>query len=67
MPKIWRYDERSLIIYHLVQGEYREALTSLALPMLTAELLSKFLARGRQGDQYQTLLAFEEWLNSQPV
>ena len=67
VPEIWRYDERSLIIYHLVQGEYREALTSLALPMLTAELLSKFLARGRQGDQYQTLLAFEEWLNSQPV
>lgn len=63
VPEIWRYDERELIIYHLEQDEYVQRLYSRALPMLTAHLLSEFLARGRREDQYQTLLAFEDWLN----
>jgi hypothetical protein len=37
---------------------------SQALPMLTADILSEFLARSKREGQYETLLAFEEWLNT---
>ena len=63
--EIWRYDERSLIMYHLEEGKYVEASSSLALPMLTPEVLSEFLGRSQRKDQYEVLLAFEDWLNSQ--
>ena len=60
VPEIWRYDERSLIIYHLEESQYVEASSSLALPMLAGDVLSEFLGRSQREDQYEILLAFEE-------
>ena len=64
VAEIWRYDEQSLIIYHLKEGEYVVAPNSVALPMLTDAVLSKFLARVQNEDQYEVLLAFENWLST---
>lgn len=67
VPEIWRYDAQSLTIYHLEAGSYAIKPASQALPVLTADVLSEFLSRNQIEGQYETLLAFEEWLGSQQV
>jgi len=64
VPEIWRYDGKAFFMYLLKQGQYVEAQSSLALPMLTPGVLSEFLNRSQQNDQYDILLAFEEWLET---
>ena len=67
VSEIWRYDERSLIIYHLEAGQYVEMPASRAFPILSADVLSEFLGRIRREDQYEILLSFEEWLAERQV
>jgi Uma2 family endonuclease len=64
VPEIWRYDGKMLTIYHLEGGQYGTTAQSTALPMLSSDTLTQFLKRGQQEDQYETLLAFEEWLQA---
>lgn len=64
VPEIWRYDGASLTIYHLRDEQYVVSEASLALPLLTSAVLTEFLARSPKQDQYDILLAFEEWLSA---
>jgi hypothetical protein len=52
VPEIWCYDEGVLKIYHLQDGDYIEAETSLALPQLPVQELPQLIeahrARGRR-------------------
>jgi Uma2 family endonuclease len=64
VPELWRYDGDSLTIYHLRDGQYVLSEASRALPILTSAVLTGFLARSPKEDQYDILLAFEEWLKS---
>ena len=65
VPELWRYDGKSMTIYHLEHGEYFTTDSSHALPMLASDILTEFLARVKKEDQYETLLAFEQWLSLQ--
>ncbi len=65
VPELWRYDGEALTIYHLRDRQYVLADASLALPILTSTLLTEFLARSPKEDQYDIVLAFEEWLKAQ--
>ena len=65
VPELWRYDGDSLTIYHLRDGQYVLSDASQALPVLTSAVLTEFLARSPKEDQYDIVLAFEEWLNGQ--
>jgi len=62
VPEIWRYDGQRLSIYHWQSDTYIPAAVSQALPLLTSELLTEFLARTRDEDENAVLLAFERWL-----
>jgi len=62
ISELWRYDGEALTIYHLRGGQYVLADASLALPILTSTVLTEFLARSPKEDQYDIVLAFEEWL-----
>jgi Uma2 family endonuclease len=64
VPEVWRYDGQELTIYQLQIDHYALAQTSRALPVLTSEVLTDFLERSQQENQYETLLAFEEWLRA---
>ncbi len=64
VPEIWRYDGYEVLIYHLQEDEYIKQETSLALPMLTASVLSEFMARMNNEGEFQALLAFDEWLQA---
>jgi Uma2 family endonuclease len=62
--EIWRYDGQFLTMYHLTLGQYIPASASQALPELTSETLTEFLARSHHQDQYEVVLAFETWLQA---
>ena len=62
VSEIWRYDGQTLVIHLLEHNQYVTSDASLALPMLTGRVLNEFLSRSRSEDQYETLLAFETWL-----
>lgn len=64
VPEVWRYDGHQMRIYQLKDAEYFDSKSSLALPVLTAGVLTNFLTRSQQEDQYETLVAFEEWLRT---
>jgi Uma2 family endonuclease len=63
VPEIWRYNGKSMSIYYLTSEGYVAAPSSRALPVLTSDVLSEFLARIDSEDQYEIALAFEKWLS----
>jgi Uma2 family endonuclease len=65
VPEIWRYDGEALTMHHLREGQYLASEASQSLPVLTSAVLTEFLARSPKQDQYDILLAFEEWLKTQ--
>ncbi len=64
VPEIWRYDGKSLTVYYLAGESYVITPSSVALPVLTSATLTEFLARSQHEDQYETVLAFEQWLET---
>jgi Uma2 family endonuclease len=64
VPELWRFDGERLTIYRLSEGQYVSSEASMAMPILTSAVLSEFLARSPKEDQYDIVLAFEEWLKS---
>ncbi len=67
VPELWHYDERKLTIYQLQDGHYQVVPVSIAFPLLTGDILTEFLTRSQTEGQYETVLAFEEWLRAQKV
>jgi Uma2 family endonuclease len=66
VPEVWRFDGETLTIHLLEQDHYTVSTTSLALPMLTSQVLTDALARLRRDGELQALVAFDEWLQTQP-
>lgn len=66
VPEIWRFDGKRLAIHRLSDDRYEETPASLELPMLTGEILTRFLARAEEEDQDAALRAFEDWLRAGP-
>jgi Uma2 family endonuclease len=64
VPEIWRYGGEELTIHFLQEDQYVEVERSLALPMLSSSALTDFLARIPKDGESQTLVAFDEWLQS---
>jgi len=66
VPEIWRYDGEELTTHVLQEDQYVSVESSAALPMLSARVLTDFLARLPKDGESQTLVAFDEWLQLQP-
>jgi len=64
IPELWVFDNGRLTIHLLEDDHYVEVEISKALPMLTASVLTDFLNRLPKDGEFQTLLAFDEWLQS---
>ena len=65
VPEFWLYDSKKLTIYQLEGENYEEVEKSIALPILSAEVLTDFLNRLEDSDQFEVLLDFEKWLEEQ--
>lgn len=66
VPELWHYDGTVVEIYQLQAGQYAAVRMSPALPVLTNQTLTDFLARCQDDNQSDALLAFAEWLRAQP-
>lgn len=65
VPELWRFNGDALTIHLLDEERYEEVEASRALPLLTAEVLTAFLMQLRDEGDFKTLIAFDEWLQSQ--
>jgi len=65
VPEFWRYDERHMRIYHLVEGKYVEVPAGSTFPILTSELLTDLLERCKTEGQSGSLRWFRKWLLDQ--
>lgn len=66
IKEFWLYDEEVLRIFVLSKtGEYLIEEKSPALPILSAEILTKFLKRSQNEDQIKVLKDFQNWLQEQ--
>lgn len=61
VPEIWRYDGQKVAIFLLEAGAYVERDESHALPRVTANVLTDFLAEGRSQKRTVWLRALREW------
>lgn len=68
IKEFWLYDVEVLRIFELSEtGEYLLSEKSIALPILTAEILTEFLNRSQREDQFEVLSDFERWLREQKI
>jgi hypothetical protein len=65
VPELWRYDEKRARIYHLTSDAYVEIPTSQSLPIVSSDLLTRFLEQSKTQGQSATLRSFREWLRGQ--
>lgn len=65
VPEIWHFDGQQLTIHLLEQDGYVSATESRALPMLTSHLLTDLLTRLREEGEFQTILHFDERLQTE--
>ena len=72
VPEIWRYDGRSLTIYSLYQGQYKTCDQSVALPLLKANDITRFLELRFPEQEAQTAVGenslvkqLRQWLRNQ--
>lgn len=63
--EFWVYDEEKLRIYELINGKYEEIERSVALPILTGEILTEFLNRSQTADQNDVVFEFDAWLQNE--
>jgi len=64
VPEFWLFDGERLRIYRLENESYTAVRKSLALPILTGEVLTDFVNRLEHSDQFEILLDFEQWLEN---
>ncbi len=65
IPEVWRSEGERIIFHILVGGAYRESATSLALPMLTSDVLARFLEQSRTLPSPEWFRAVSAWARSQ--
>ena len=65
VPELWRYDGAQADFYALQDGEYQLIPTSRAFPLLTPEVLTRFLAQSKAEGQTAALRSFQQWLRNQ--
>lgn len=66
ISEFWRYDGKVLQIFNLNNHQvYEQIIQSGQLPILTSEILTSFLNRGRkEEEQFKLLTDFQDWLQS---
>jgi Uma2 family endonuclease len=65
VPELWCYENGQLNIYHLHNGEYVEASTSLAFPMLPVQELPQLIETHRAAGRRAIRRAIRDWVRNQ--
>ena len=67
VPEVWWYSGRSLTIYALQSGDYTESDRSVALPLLKAKDIERFLEPQLTVGENTIIKQFRQWMRSQQV
>jgi Uma2 family endonuclease len=67
VKEIWRYDGKQVVFYQLFDEKYEEIANSRSFPVLTSEILTKFVLRTKNEGQTAILRDFRTWLKNQIV
>jgi Uma2 family endonuclease len=65
VPEVWRYDGQHLTIFTLEGETYRMSEESVALPGLTSQVLSQFVAESKTVERLEWLRRVQEWARQQ--
>ncbi|HQU85392.1 MAG TPA: Uma2 family endonuclease [Pyrinomonadaceae bacterium] len=66
VAEFWQYNGEKLKIFKLQEShEYKEIERSEELPILTSEVLTEFLKRGQNEQQFVVLSDFQDWLKGE--
>lgn len=65
IPEVWRCDGQRVTILILEEDRYRESSTSLAVPVLTSDVLTRFLAESRMALSPDWFQAVSDWARGQ--
>lgn len=65
VPEVWRYDGKRAQFYRLAGDDYREVDASLVFPVLTTDVLARFVEQGKAEGQTAVRRSFREWLRAQ--
>jgi len=66
VPEVWRYDGTRVTFYYLAGESYTEGTHSVALPPLTGEQATRFLAERTQQQSTAWLRTVRAWARTQP-
>jgi Uma2 family endonuclease len=66
IPEVWRFDNGTVTIHTLQGNDYPKALHSLAFPMLTSEMATRFLAESETMRSPDWSRHVRTWVQSQP-
>jgi len=67
VPEIWKYSASNIRIYQLQGNEYLESEFSLAFPMVSREILSRFLQQSASNDDNKLIREFRAWIRQQII
>lgn len=65
VPEVWRYSKGRVTISLLKQGTYAESAASAALPLLTAQALTSFLAKRTSMSRSAWVRSVRNWVREQ--
>ncbi len=65
VSEVWRHNEGHMVIHVLDHGTYREAAVSRALPVLTSDVLTRFLAESRSTPRPEWFRVVSDWARAQ--
>jgi Uma2 family endonuclease len=65
IPEVWRCDGQRVMILILEQDRYQESSNSLAFPVLTSDVLTRFLAESRTALSPDWFQAVSDWARGQ--
>jgi Uma2 family endonuclease len=65
VPEIWKYSDSSIRIYKLQGDAYLENDFSLAFPMVSSEILNRFLQQSVSNDDNKLIREFRKWIRQQ--
>lgn len=65
VPEVWRFNGDTFAINLLRDGEYQAAPSGAALPALTVEVVSRFLALSDRMGETDLMRAFLDWVRAE--
>jgi Uma2 family endonuclease len=61
VPEVWRFDGEKMVLLALINGKYEEIPVSIALPIVTAEILQDWLSQVKTMGESSWAMAIQRW------